>query len=227
VLNLGGPNLKLRETSEHFPTELRLGAMVRLFREKGLVSAEIDYNDFRGAMLHVGTEYWLYKSVALRVGYGDQAPGAGFSYQLPSGLRFDYGLADEDLGMTHRFGISYRFGGFHADSEAHPDIFSPLGQQSVTKIGLKAKTKAETETWSLEIRDKSNQVVRRFGGKGDPPAHVMWDGKDETGLPLPDGSYRYVLLVQDIEGRELTSRERAVEITTGGPQGSVPVSVGQ
>ena len=95
----------------------------------------------------------------------------------------------------------------------------------MTRIELKARTKAETLNWTLAIRDKSNQVVRRFGGKGDPPAHVMWDGKDETGLPLPDGRYRYELLVMDAEGREVVGRERVVEISTGGPQGSVPVSV--
>ena len=50
--------------------------------------------------------------------------------------------------------------------------------------------------------DKTDRIVRRFGGKGEPPAHVMWDGKDEAGLPLPDGAYHYVLTVNDAEGRD-------------------------
>jgi hypothetical protein len=160
----------------------------------------------------------------MRLGFNDNAPAGGMSYRFPNGLQFDYGLIDHDLGMTHRVGVSFRFGGFHATSLADPPVFSPLGQQSVTKFHLKAKTKAGTSDWALEITDKSGQVIRRFGGKGTPPAHVMWDGKDEAGLPLPDGNYGYMLVVHDDEGREITSRERLVEITTGGPQGTVPVA---
>jgi flagellar hook assembly protein FlgD len=146
------------------------------------------------------------------------------SYRFPNGFEVRYALTDDDLGMTHRLGVSYRFGGFFANSEADPEVFSPLGERSVTKIQLKSKTKANTEEWSLDIQDKTNHVVRRFGGKGAPPAHVMWDGKDESGLALPDGNYTYELTVKDDEGRTITGRSRRVEITTGGPQGNVPVA---
>jgi hypothetical protein len=116
-----------------------------------------------------------------------------------------YGLASEEMGSTHRLGVSYRFGGFFASSEAEPGVFSPLGDRSVTKIQLKSKTKAQADTWALEIRDNTHQTVRRFGGKGAPPAHVMWDGKDERN-PLPDGLYAYELVVQDGEGRTINGR---------------------
>ena len=71
--------------------------------------------------------------------------------------------------------------------------------------------------------NKSDEVVRRFGGSGQPPSHVQWDGKDESGLPLADGSYRYRLSVTDRAGRVVTGPVRRVEIFTSGPQGSVPV----
>jgi len=53
----------------------------------------------------------------------------------------------------------------------------------------------------------------------------MWDGKDENGLTLADGIYRYALVVIDEEGRQVTSDEKSVEITTSGPQGNVPVII--
>jgi hypothetical protein len=53
----------------------------------------------------------------------------------------------------------------------------------------------------------------------------MWDGKDEAGLPLPDGAYKYRLVVLDMEGRELVGPERVVEIMTSGPQGDVPIII--
>ena len=51
----------------------------------------------------------------------------------------------------------------------------------------------------------------------------MWDGKDEAGLPLADGAYKYWMVVVDAEGRQIESHTRTVEITTEGPKGSVPV----
>jgi flagellar hook assembly protein FlgD len=93
----------------------------------------------------------------------------------------------------------------------------------VTKFNLQANTKGDASSWRLEIVDKSNQIVRRFSGKGVPPAHVMWDGKDETGLPLPDGMYQYQLVVIDEYGDEVVAHVRTVEITTEGPKGTVPV----
>jgi flagellar hook assembly protein FlgD len=65
--------------------------------------------------------------------------------------------------------------------------------------------------------------VRRFGGAGQPPSHLEWDGKDENGLPLPDGVYRYSLVVKDAVGRAVTGPVRTVAISTGGPQGNVPL----
>ena len=224
VLNVGGPNLNLDGTQESFPQHYRMGMSARVLNGKGLISGEIDQTDVRGLSMHVGGEYWLYPQVAMRVGYNDDAPAGGVSYRFPSGFEVRYALTDGDLGMTHRLGVSYRFGGFFANSEAEPEVFSPLGERSVTKIHLKSKTKATTEEWTLDIFDKSNHTVRRFGGQGTPPAHVMWDGKDESGLALPDGAYTYELTVKDDEGRTINGRPRRVEITTSGPQGSVPVA---
>ena len=225
ILNLGGPNLTLRDTQESYPSLFRWGATAQLMNGRALVSAQLDHSSGFGTGFHGGTEFWLYPSIALRAGYDENAPAGGMSYRFPSGLRVDYALSDQELGVSHRLGVSFRFGGFFADSEADPPVFSPIGEKSVTKFHLQAKTKAETTEWNLEILDKSKEVIRRFGGRGTPPAHVMWDGKDETGLPLPDGFYKYVLVVHDEEGREIVGRERMVEITTGGPQGSVPVRV--
>ena len=225
ILNLGGPNLTLRQTQETYPSHFRGGLSARVFQGKGLISAELDHSKGLGTSVHAGSEYWLYPAVAMRVGYNNDSPTVGMSYRFPSGMQMDYSLSDQELGMTHRVGVSFRFGGFFASSEADPPVFSPIGEKSVTKFHLKSRTKAEAQDWNLEIFDKTSQMVRRFGGKGIPPAHVMWDGKDEFGLPLPDGSYHYVLTVNDSEGRVITGRERMVEITTGGPQGFVPVKV--
>ena len=225
MLNIGGPNITLRETEEQFPQEYRGGASMRVLSGRGLITTELAYHDWYGTRFHGGSEFWVHPTMALRVGYNDEYLTGGFSFRLANGVQFDYGTGDHILGMTHRIGISYRFGGFFASSEAVPPVFSPIGTQSVTKIHLKSRTKADASSWSLHIVDKSSHVVRRFAGKGIPPAHVMWDGKDEAGLQLPDGAYKYRLVVLDMEGRELVGPERVVEIMTSGPQGEVPIII--
>ena len=225
ILNVGGPSLMLRETAEEYPTEFRGGVSFRFLSGKGLAAMELDHRSGYETRLHAGSEFWVHPLMALRVGYDASYVTGGISFAVAPGLRLDYGMADQLLGMTHRIGISYQFGGFFARSEAVPPVFSPLGTESVTKFNLTARTKSETTHWDLSIVDKSNQVVRRFSGKGAPPAHVMWDGKDETGLSLADGAYRYQLVVVDSDGRTTAAHERTVEIMTSGPQGEVPVII--
>jgi hypothetical protein len=225
VLNLGGPDLTLRGTKESYPIEVRGGAALEVLSGHGLISLELDHRQNGGTSPHVGAEWWVHPSMALRMGYYESYPAGGFSYQFLPDVRFDYAASDHELGVTHRVGISYKFGGFFASSQADPPAFSPIGENSVTRFDLKAHTKASAESWSLEIVDKSKRVVRRFSGRSAPPSHVMWDGKDESGMPLPDGAYRYQLVVVDTEGRTITGHDRIVEITTSGPQGSVPVVI--
>jgi hypothetical protein len=223
VMNLGGPNLTLRATEEKYPVEVRGGFALHVLNGRGLLSAEVDNSKGDGTAFHGGSEYWVQPMLALRVGMNDQEPGGGFSYRFGSNYQLDYGVSDQPLGIIHRVAITYRFGGFFASAKASPEVFSPTGETAVTKIDLNARTKAETEDWSLTVVNKSNEVVRKFGGKGAPPSHLTWDGKDETGLPLPDGDYHYQLVVHDADGRAIESPERSVEISTTGPQGTVPV----
>ncbi len=223
VLNLGGPSITLRSAAETYPTEIRGGVALDVMNGRGRIAAEVDHANGPGARLHGGGEYWVQPGIALRIGYSEDRATGGFCYRFGPQYQFDYGVADHTLGLTHRVGLSYRFGGFYASNKAEPEVFSPTGERAVTRISLNARTKAQAESWSLEIESKSAQVVRRFGGPGLPPAHVLWDGKDETGLPVADGVYTYRLTVKDEAGRLLNASTRKVEISTGGPQVSVPV----
>ncbi|TMQ57434.1 MAG: PorV/PorQ family protein [Candidatus Eisenbacteria bacterium] len=223
ALNLGGPSITLRSSQETYPTQFRGGFSAGVLRGRGLITAELDHTQNARLTIHGGSEYWVQPAFALRVGMNDQHASGGFSYRTGGHYQFDYGVSDHVLGIVHRIGISYRFGGFYASAKAEPEIFSPTGESAVTKILLGSRTKSEADSWSLSLINKTDEVVRRFGGKGSPPAHLLWDGKDESGMPLPDGIYRYQLVVHDSVGREIVSPTHTVEISTGGPQGAVPV----
>ena len=222
-LNLGGPSVTLRTESETYPTEMRGGVSYELMNGRARIQAEVNHADGPGTRMHGGAEYWVQPGIALRFGYSEDRATGGFGYRFGPQYQFDYGVADHALGLSHRVGFTYRFGGFYASNRAEPEVFSPTGEKAVTKISLNARTKAQAESWSLEIVSKSSQVVRRFGGPGLPPAHVLWDGKDETGLPVADGVYTYRLTVKDEAGRLIQAGTRKVEISTGGPSVTVPV----
>ena len=183
----------------------------------------MDHADGLGTQFHAGAEYWILSAMALRMGWSPDGGSGGFSYRFAPRYALDYAAANHALGLQHRIGISAHFGGFFASSVADPQVFSPTGEQAVTRISLNARTKAGPQIWTLEIVNKSDQVVRSFGGQGQPPSHLEWDGKDESGLPLPDGIYRYSLVVKDAAGRVVSGPVKLIAISTGGPQGTVPV----
>ncbi len=223
VMNLGGPKLQLRSVSESYPTLMRGGVAMSVLGGRGLLSTEFDHSEGLGSQLRAGAEYWIQPVLAMRFGYQDGQGSGGFSYRFTPHYQLDYGVIDHPLGMAHRVGVRYGFGGFFASAAAEPSIFSPTGEKPVTKISLNARTKAEPKTWSLEIVNKSDEVVRHFGGQGQPPSHLEWDGKDDSGLPLPDGSSRYRMTVRDAAERHLDAPTRSVVIKSTGPEVVVPV----
>jgi len=223
VANIGGPSHTLRAVDETYPLVVRAGFAAQMFQGRGLFSAQLDQSSGPGLTLHAGGEYWIQPVLALRAGYDETSATGGFGYRFHPQYEFDYGVTDNTLGLTHRIGISYRFSGFFASSTSEPQVFSPTGEKAVTRFTLNARTKAAPREWTLDLRNKADEVVRRFGGKGQAPSHIEWDGKDETGMPLPDGPYRYRLVVTDKVGRVVNSPEQTVEIATNGPSGTVPV----
>ena len=223
VVNLGGPSISLRDVAETYPVTMRGGAALHVLNGRGLVAVQLDHSDGPGLRMHGGAEYWIQRGIALRAGFDHSDATGGFSYRFMPRYQLDYGIADHPLGLSHRVGVSMKFGGFFARPSADPQVFSPTGEKAVTRIDLHARTKSEFESWTLELVDKADAVVRRFGGRGQPPSHIQWDGKDENGLPLADGVYRYTFTVKDAQGRVLKSEPRTLEISTGGPQGDVPV----
>lgn len=223
MMNIGGPSLKLRDVAESYPANFRGGAALQVLQGRGLVALELSHSEGLGTRFHTGAEYWIMSGIGLRMGYSEDGGSGGFSYRFAPQYSLDYAAADHVLGLQHRIGMSMNFGGFFASSQAEPQVFSPTGEHATTRISLNARTKAGPTTWQLDIVNKADEVVRRFGGVGQPPSHLEWDGKDANGLPLPDGEYRYSLVVKDSVGRTVAGPVRSVAISTGGPQGNVPL----
>jgi hypothetical protein len=223
ALNLGGPTIAMRMRDETYLREVRGGVAVPVSGGNGLLALDAVQRDGADPQLHAGGRFRL-QSLELSLGYDIDNFAAGFSYSLPSGLQLDYAMSDHDLGLVHRVGVTWRFGGFSAEATATPAVFSPTGTEPVTRFAMKARTRADAASWQLEIVDGSGLVVRSYAGQGAPPADIVWDGKDTAGRPLPDGSYDYRLRVNERGGTSLQAQPGTVEISSGGPRGSIEVA---
>ncbi|HEY5039124.1 MAG TPA: PorV/PorQ family protein [bacterium] len=174
-----------------------------------------------GLKFDLGDEYKLTfgrNAVALRLGYrtgGDLGAVAGITSGVGISHRFDdfdagidyafvpYGI----LGMTHRVSLNLMFGGPLIIPEAYVNARPSfvLGDQTLD-ISFAAKSEEPIDNWKVAILDPSGMLVKTFSGKGNPPAHFLWDGKNQDGVLVPQANYSVHLEVSD--ENEMTGKAR-------------------
>jgi hypothetical protein len=111
-----GPSVKFLQQSDPLPQEYRLGvAAVQMMNRKLNVSLDYAMPKADNASVQGGAEYWFVPFLAIRAGYiANKNEGSGI--RAGAGLRikgvsFDYAYASGgDLGITHRYELSFRFG---------------------------------------------------------------------------------------------------------------------
>jgi outer membrane protein OmpA-like peptidoglycan-associated protein/flagellar hook assembly protein FlgD len=102
-------------------------------------------------------------------------------------------------GNTVREQVSFRLNTDTGDlrvflNEGVNSHFSPLVTPNL-QINLEVSRPQEVVSWTLEIRDKDDIVVRRFAGQGQAPRSVQFNGRGNPGRPevdtieLPEGAY--------------------------------------
>jgi flagellar hook assembly protein FlgD/outer membrane protein OmpA-like peptidoglycan-associated protein len=69
--------------------------------------------------------------------------------------------------------------------------FSPNGDgvKDVIHVIPTVKVTAGIDKWTLAIKDQSGAVKRTFSGAGTVPGQTQFDGKDDVGTLLPEGTY--------------------------------------
>lgn len=115
--NIMAPKLKLKQTPDRYPVTAKFGGsytfnqVLSRHKDKLSLSVEIDYSTFSQYFLNcLGLEYWIVPSFAIRLGkdkHNDLTFGFGGEY---GGIQLDYALVNHELGLNHRFSLTYRFG---------------------------------------------------------------------------------------------------------------------
>lgn len=86
------------------------------------------------------------------------------------------------------------------------DTFSPNGDGNREVLAIKQRDASTEDEWTGEITGVSGGVVRSFRWPG-VPSDLAWDGTDEAGATVPDGTYRYKISSTDRAGNHAVRRQ--------------------
>jgi hypothetical protein len=206
---------------ETFPGGATLGIASKLFNEAFLLDADVSKSfGGQGLKWKVGGQVDVYESMAfVRAGLDDEmrvALGVGGKYM---GITLDYSTSIEGLGLAHKISAGYSFGGYEVKVTAAPKIFSPVGIKKDTTIAIIATSKYPIRSWELNIKDQNGDVIKSVSGEDNPPNQVVWNGKDDRGLPAADGNFSIQLAVTDANGKTTKSNVDSVKIQSAVPLG--------
>lgn len=106
-------------------------------------------------------------------------------------------------------------------------LFSPDGDGHKDTLSISHTQASEEDTWSGEFRDDGGgeddggEAVRTYQWEGTP-GDIEWDGRDDEGAVVPDGTYTYVLESTDragnysgeitLEGIEVDTTRTPIEV---------------
>ncbi len=81
-------------------------------------------------------------------------------------------------------------------------IFSPNGDGSMDSIEISHTQATEEALWEAVILDDNDNSVKSFSWKNGTPGKAVWDGLDDSGVPVSAGTYSYTLSSKDEAGNE-------------------------
>ncbi len=136
-----------------------------------------------------------YKNYTLKLDY---------SYAMPRGVSVFHDM--------HRLSLTFNFGGYRIYAVSEPSVLSITNENAVAKIRLHINLPYRVSQWSLTIKTKGGEFVRKFEGKNTPPLVLMWDARDINGMIVPDGTYDYELRVFDEYGNEYVKTGNLVKV---------------
>lgn len=99
-----------------------------------------------------------------------------------------------------------------AKAAADRAAFNPLADSS-PKVTI-TQSGSEEDRWQGQILNAAGAVVKSWTFIGSPDATVSWDGSDDAGKTVPDGSYSYRLTATDPAGNAVTVSSSAILVDT-------------
>lgn len=94
-------------------------------------------------------------------------------------------------------------------------LFSPNGDGRKDFFVVSQRVKSDPDDrWRAGFADRNGTVVKRYEWQGNGvPAKLMWDGKDDSGVDLPEGLYDYFIECEDRAGNKARAEIREISLT--------------
>jgi flagellar hook assembly protein FlgD len=89
-------------------------------------------------------------------------------------------------------------------------VFNPAGKADQSKVSF-VQSGSDEELWLAKVVTDSGITVKRWSFQGQLPT-IVWDGSADSGLPAPDGFYKYFISSTDRAGNAFKSAEFPIEI---------------
>ncbi|MCL2793499.1 MAG: gliding motility-associated C-terminal domain-containing protein [Spirochaetaceae bacterium] len=92
-------------------------------------------------------------------------------------------------------------------------IFSPNNDGIKDYFTIRQSGSVE-KSWIAQIFDNRGNAVRSFDFSGNAPVDIVWDGRGDDGLLLPDGVYSYRIEGEDFAGNRTSGMIQNIIIST-------------
>jgi len=103
--------------------------------DKLTINIDLNKPYLGGVKVALGGEYWFKNTIAFRLGYGKNSINCGFGF-LYRWVQIDYGFTPHDLGLSHRFSITLKFGRQIIEIEEFTRYRAKLQAEEYYKSGL-------------------------------------------------------------------------------------------
>lgn len=100
-----------------------------------------------------------------------------------------------------------------ADLGLDYQIFSPNGDGNKDEITI-TQNLSDGDYWKTEIRDMDGRIISDWEWKTNSPKELKWDGKDNKGEIVADGSYDYLIYGRDKAGNLTIMSIKGIKIST-------------
>jgi outer membrane protein OmpA-like peptidoglycan-associated protein len=159
-------------------------------------------------LVGLGAEYWYQNVVAFRAGYrfeNSAALNGVTGLSLGAGARYlnwqlDYALTTiGDFGTSNQITLSLRLGN-GPRIRPKPQTVSMRLHQDILPIPLMFESSKPISRWSVEVDNSTGGRVWEREGEGTPPSDLSWDGRDQSGHAVPEGSYLVQATLTDLDG---------------------------
>jgi hypothetical protein len=238
--NLYAPRMTLVSQEEIYPITVRAGVAARLYNDRIAVAVDVVKIVNAGRLEqhtpkpHGGVEFQIIPDVLTQrigVDMNELSVGAGLKKVWGNAaLGVDYAFllhyqSNYMLSPTHKVGLNIEFAGYRTWIQSTPRVFSPTpdDKRNVLWMDVKVLSRRKIKRWQILLKNNLGEVVRTFSGWEMPPLRLAWDGLDDAGRLVSDGSYAYEIVLVDERNESLEHGGSLATIKTKGPEGKIEV----